>query len=124
MEPHLNGGSTPTDRARLGMAEVLQWSPPLKDGSTGPERRQLGEHPAAAMEPAAERREHPNWAERHPGDLVTAMEPAAERREGLNILGNIQLNDVSQWSLPLATGAPAPTAGRHQTECCLNGARF
>lgn len=34
-----------------------QWSPPLKDRSTGPERRQLGEHPAAAMEPAANGRE-------------------------------------------------------------------
>ena len=33
MEPHLNGGSTPTDRARLGMAEVLQWSPPLNGRS-------------------------------------------------------------------------------------------
>ena len=44
------------------------------------------------------------------------MEPAAERREGLNILGNIQLNDVSQWSLPSDGGSTPPRRRRRPPE--------
>ena len=116
--------------------QALQWSPPLKGGSTadpdsgattiqtlrrngaaadrrehtslsascmGPDRPDV----PAAMEPAAERREHADralaWST---SGLVAAMEPAAERREHAgagcrSTCGRRQ----PQWSPPLNGGS-------------------
>ena len=78
--PPLNGGSTspsPPPVTCTRRTQSPQWSPPLNGGSTccGPDEQQPGDM-LAAMEPAAERREHgPFPAARHVRVDAAAMEP-------------------------------------------------
>ena len=109
-----------------------QWSPPLKGGSTSLAAQPVVAGNGAAMEPAAEGREHltlacgkclydvPQWSPplkggstlnhvaRYGGILAAAMEPAAEGREHAYIgaagAGNVQ---SPQWSPPLKGGSTA-----------------
>ena len=83
-----------------------QWSPPLKDGSTGDEAGELILQLRAAMEPAVEQREHLAGRGQDDRRLPTAMEPAVERREH-NEPYRLQLKlYVPQWSPLVTAGAP------------------
>ena len=56
--PPLNGGSTIMVNAAQTQEIAPQWSPPPNGGSTTPGDVQFNRERHAAMEPAAERREH------------------------------------------------------------------
>ncbi len=56
--PPVNGGSTPPPDSIWPVVQVPQWSPPPSGGSTGRAVGARAHLPAAAMEPAAKRREY------------------------------------------------------------------
>ena len=79
--PPLNGGSMFLFYAGRGAARLPQWSPPLNGGSIRLSDAVRDRTQPAAMEPAAERREHARAQRAGSARVLAAMEPAAERRE-------------------------------------------
>ena len=85
-----------------------QWSPPLTGGSTLDTAIRAVLDTAAAMEPAAERREHGGHVGLRGGRVIAAMEPAVDRREHGVRRGICGAGRVPQWSLPLTGGSTRP----------------
>ena len=111
----------------LVQKDAPQWSPPLAAGALVRVQRPVGLLALAAMEPAAERREHQPTQHRVQHGLLAAMEPAAEQRETPNCAWVANVAQMPQWSPPLNGGStgrcdvPAGDVGTPQWSPPLNG---
>ncbi len=102
-----------------------QWRPPSDGGSTRLLEVPGGAGVVAAMEPAAERREHGVLVGQQPVSAhVAAMEPAAAWWEhSVPAFAPRMLLSPPQWSPPGTAGAPASTRRPGSSIACRNGAR-
>jgi hypothetical protein len=104
------------EHTRTGVGEpqgfLPQWSPPLTGGSMRDHQSSSRGAAVAAMEPAADRREH-GLVERPGVDLLhTAMEPAGYWREHKCLdPAQVQVGTAPQWSPPAFSGSTGIRAG-------------